>query len=587
MHRWIVAGLMAIMPGIGLKAGAATKVVGRQEVRTAVADRLGYADRQRYNYIFLEAVRQQNAGHYAAAYDLLRRCLMIDPQAAEAYFMQAAYLGELRKDSLALQSLEKAAELRPDNDTYQERLARTYIGTGNFSRAIEVYERLAGIHRDRSDVLNILIQLYQQEKKYDRMLATINRLAAVEGEDEQIALARMRVYEMQGDTRNAHRTLKSLAESHPNDLTYAIMLGNWLMQNKQQKEAGKIFVKALKAEPDNAYAQSSMYDYYRAEGQDTLARQMMDRILMGRNTPAENRMQFLRQAIQENEGGDRDSLEIVRLIDRMQKALPGDAAVAQMKVAYYTMKKMPEQQVDSALVELLALSPDNGGARFQLIQSKWGKEDWKAVAELSESGMLYNPDEMAFYYFSGLARYYQKDDRGALDALQRGTAVINAQSDPKIVSDFYAIMGEIYHSQGNNDKAFAAYDSCLQWRPDNFATLNNYAYFLSLDGRDLKRAEAMSARAVKAEPKNATYLDTYAWILYMEKRYEEAKIYIDQALKFSADSTMNADVLEHAGDIYVKAGDLAGAVGYWQKAIEAGGDAAALNKKIKLNSKRK
>ncbi|MBM6992159.1 MAG: tetratricopeptide repeat protein [Prevotella sp.] len=582
---FLLSLLMMIGMGSPVMSWAKKKKVAT--VSATQADRLSYADRQRYNYIFLEAVRQRNAGHDAAAFDLLRRCLMIDPDAAEVYFMQSNYWGQLRQDSMALASLEKAALLRPENDTYQERLAQSYIGTGNYAKATEVYERLAALHRDRSDVLNILVQLYKQQKDYDRMLDAINRLARVEGEDEQFALARMSVYELKGDSKNAYRTLKELADSHPNDLSFTIMLGNWLMHNHRQKEAYVLFGRALKAEPDNAYAQSSMYDYYRAAGQDTLAHQMMERILLSKNTPTDNRMQFLRQAIQENEGKDGDSTQIISLIDRIQQVMPRDAAVAEMKVAYYTLKKMPEEEINKALVELLQLAPDNGGARFQLIQNKWAQEDWKAVAELSEPGMLYNPDEMAFYYFTGLARYYQKDDNGALDALQRGTAEINTKSDPKIVSDFYAIMGEIYHNQGNRAKAYAAYDSCLQWKPDHYMTLNNYAYYLSIEGGNLKKAEEMSARTIKAEPKNSTFLDTYAWILYKQNRFAEAKIYIDQALKNDTDSLFNADVLEHAGDIYVKAGDAAGALNYWQKAIDAGGDAGALEKKIRLYRKEK
>ena len=60
----------------------------------------------------------------------------------------------------------------------------------------------------------------------------------------------------------------------------------------------------------------------------------------------------------------------------------------------------------------------------------------------------------------------------------------------------------------------------------------------------------MSFKTIKAEPKNGTYLDTYAWILFMEERYHEAKIYIDQAIA-NLDSTQNNNtVIEHAGDIY-------------------------------------
>ena len=233
----------------------------------AKADGMDYTDSLRYNYFFLEAVRQQNAGHYAAAFDLLNRCLEIDSCAAEAYYMQARYFSELRKDSLALHYLETAALLRPDNDTYQEKVAQFYIGTGNFEKAIETYERLYAVQRDRSDVVNILVQLYKQQKDYDKMLDAINRLEQIEGESEQFALARMSVYELKGDAKNAYKTLKGLADSHPNDLSFSIMLGNWLMHNNKSKEAYKLFSQALESEPDNAYAQSSIYDYYRAVGQ--------------------------------------------------------------------------------------------------------------------------------------------------------------------------------------------------------------------------------------------------------------------------------------------------------------------------------
>lgn len=586
----MISFLLAILLMGGLAQLSTARAGKKMTPAAGMAVKAGgmdYTDSLRYNYFFLEAVRQQNAGHYAAAFDLLGRCLEIDPRAAEAYYMQARYFSELRKDSLALHYLETAALLRPDNDTYQEKVAQFYIGTGNFDKAIETYERLYAVQRDRSDVVNILVQLYKQQKNYDKMLDAIDRLEQIEGESEQFALARMSVYELKGDAKKAYKTLKALADSHPNDLSFSIMLGNWLMHNDKPKEACKLFIRALESEPDNTYAQSSIYDYYRAVGQDDKANEMMERILMGKNTSTDNRMQFVRQAIQENEQQGGDSVKIIELFERMREVLPEDASIAEMKAAYYTVKKMPEEEINRALVDLLALAPDNGGARFQLIQSKWAKQDWKGVAELSEPGMLYNPDEMAFYYFTGLARYYQKDDIGALDAFQRGTAEINAKSDPAIVSDFYAIMGEIYHNQGEKEKAYAAFDSCLQWKPDHIMTLNNYAYFLSIEGGNLKRAEEMSAKAVKAEPKNPTYLDTYAWILYCQGRYAEAKIYIDQTLKYSEDSTLAADVLEHAGDIYIKTGNTEEALQMWQRAIDEGGDAAVLNKKKKRYTKKR
>ena len=568
---------------LSLPSQARRDKIKRVAPQAVKADSLSYEASRRYNYFFLEAVRQQNAGHYDAAFDLINYCLQLNPNAAEAYFMRSGYYSELNLDSLNFADLVKAATLQPSNDTYQERLAEGYLNTGKYDKAIETYENLYSNNRSRSDVLGDLVQLYKQQKDYDGMLRTIRRIEQVEGESDQTAMMKMNVYELKGDEKNAYKTLKMLADTHPIDQNYTLMLGNWLMQHKGQKEAYKLYTEALNADPSNVYAQSAMYDYYRAMSQDSLANGMMNRILLGKNTPQKSRIQFLRQAIMDSEERKDDSTEVVKLIDRVQQVVPTDTLVAQMRVAYYSMKKFPKPDVNKALSELLELQPDNAGTRMQLIQNEWDSGNWKKIDSLSTPGMLYNPDEMAFYYFSGLSRWYEKDNRGALDALQRGTRAIT----DKTVGVIYSILGEIYHNMGNKAQSFAAYDSCLQWKPDDVVTLNNYAYYLGEEGVSLKKAEEMSAKAVKAEPKNATYLDTYAWVLYKQKRYAEAKIYIDMALKFTADSTNDATLREHAGDIYVGLKNYTSAVEFYKQALQQGGDIKTLNRKINLYRRRK
>lgn len=544
-------------------------------------DHLSKNDRARFQYFFLEAVRQQQAGQYAAAYDLLEHCRQIDPKSAVVYYMQAQYLSQLGKDSLALKNYETAARLNPKNDSYQERLALYYLAAKNYAEATKVYEQLAANNRDRDDILNVLIKLYQQNRDYDKMLDAINRMEQINGESEEIMLSKVQVYEMKGDKKNAYKALKQMADSHPDDNMYSILLGNWEMQNGKQKEAYKIFSRVVSEEPDNTYALSSLYDYYRSAGNDDEAKAMSDRILLGKTTPSDSRVQFLKMAINENESNRVDSMLTVALIDSVQRVAPKDSSVAELKVLYLAQKNMPQEMLDSALVQLLDITPDNAGARFQLIQNLWTRQAWEEIAALGANGMLYNPDQLAFYYFTGLARYYLKDDLGALNAFQHGTAQIHKDSNPDIVSDFYGIMGDIYSQREEKAKAFAAYDSCLAWKPDNALVLNNYAYYLStMPGGDLKRAEEMSAKSVKMEPKNGTYLDTYAWILYGQERYAEAKIYIEQALANDTDSVISAVVLEHAGDIWAKNGDMTKAGNYWRQALANGGDKDTLNKKI-------
>ena len=543
---------------------------------------MSYADSVRFKYFLLEAERQQNADHYDAAFDLLEHCKTINPNASEVWFMQSVYYSELKKDSLALQCLQNAVQLNPDNIGYQERLAQMFIAARNYNQAKEVYENLVNKNHDRTDILNILIQLYQQDKEYDKMLWAIERVETIEGVSEELTLSKMRIYERKDDKKSAWKALKSLSDEHPNDLNYKVMMGNWLMQNNKRKDAYKIFTKALKEEPDNSFVQSSLYDYYREVGEDSLAREMMNKMLISKKTESSVKTTMLRQFVIENEQNGGDSTKVIAVFDRVMRENPDDADMAELKAAYMALKGFPTDSVNQALKNVLSIAPDNASARLQILQNLWPQKRWDEIIDLCKPAVQYNPDEMAFYYFMGLA-YYQKDDKdNALDAFRRGVGEITPQSNKDIVSDFYALMGDILHEKGLVQESFAAYDSCLQWKDDNIGALNNYAYYLSLNDSDLHRAEQMSYKTVKAEPTNSTYLDTYAWILYMQERYEESKIYIDQAVANDSDSLQSAVILDHAGDIYEKVGDYEKALVYWQKALDADAsdDAEIISQKI-------
>lgn len=535
----------------------------------------------RYQYFFLESIRRQSAGDMASAFELLRHALEISPDAPEACFFMAMYLSEMRQDSLALISLKRAVDLSPNNEVYQEKLAQFYIGTGNYDKAIDAYTRLCDTHRYRTDAMRILLQLLHQRKDYPRMLDVVNRIEQVDGVSDDLALSKVRVYELMGDSSSACDVLQQLAASHPYDLNYGIMLGNWYMQNNREEDAFAIFLNALREEPNNVYAQSSMYDYYVQVGNTAKADSIMEQILISPTAPTDNKLQLIRQAIQQNERQGGDSLAMLSLFDRVIAAAPDETAIREMKIAYMSMKGSPKEYIDSALVALLDKAPDNAAARFQLIQLRYPRHDMDDIIALSEQGTQYNPEEMAFYYFAGMGYYMKGDDDKAYEVFRKGVDNINDESEPGIVSDFYAAMGDILFNMGRKQEAYAAYDSCLQWKSDNISCLNNYAYYLSLEGSSLKKAEEMSLKTIQAEPQSTTYLDTYAWILFMQERYSEARIYIDQAMANDSTEDMHSDIYEHAGDIYAMLGNTDKAVELWQKAADRGSDSKLLRRKIK------
>jgi tetratricopeptide (TPR) repeat protein len=167
----------------------------------------------------------------------------------------------------------------------------------------------------------------------------------------------------------------------------------------------------------------------------------------------------------------------------------------------------------------------------------------------------------------------------SIDIYKEGLAKRDTDTDPGVVAAMFTVIGDTYHELGMTKECYEAYDSALMYDPYKLDVLNNYSYFLSLENRDLQRALEMSGKTISAEPDNQTYLDTYAWILFKLKRYEEAKAYAEKIL--SLDEELSYEVLHHIGDIFAKCGNIEKAVFYWEKAAEAGDDTKLLDKKIK------
>lgn len=569
-----------IMAGCGSKGVVAARPEGRS-VPVMHLPAISHNDSLRFKMYYYEAVKQQISGNYDAAYDLLEHCIGINPNAAEAYFMLSFYDGILKGDSAAFADVKKASELNPANNAYLERIGVGYVSMGNLDEAIKAYEKLSRNSPERSDVLDFLAQLYSRQKDYDKMLDVLNRMEALEGASEDLTLAKMRVYSLQGKKEEEYNELKNMSEKHPNDMNYRVMLGNWLLQNGSPDEAGKLYIEVLQAEPENIMARMSMIDYYRTSGQAMRADSLQEVMLVSPKTPVDGKMALMRQVVADNEKNGADSTLVIDLFKKILKEPQETSDMAQLYAAYLTLKKMPQDSISKVLETVLAISPDNVAARLQLIQAEWNKQDFDRVIELSNQALDYSPDELAFYYFLGFAYIQKDDDDSALEVLRRGVSQINDQSNPSLVSDFYAIMGDILHDKGDDKGAYAAYDSCLQWKDDNYGCLNNYAYYLSVENKDLDKAAQMSYRTVQAEPDNSTFLDTYAWILFMQKKYAEALQYIDMAVK--NDTTKSAVIIEHAGDIHAVNGDIDGAVKYWNEALKAGAEnETVLRRKIKL-----
>ena len=249
-----------------------------------------------------------------------------------------------------------------------------------------------------------------------------------------------------------------------------------------------------------------------------------------------------------------------------------------MLYAQYLLSKGMNQAAIPVLWQVLDIDPTNNAARMTLLGEAIRQENYPEIIRLCEAGVEATPNMLEYYFYLAIAYNHDERTDDALSICRRALKQVTKDSKKEVISDFYSIIGDAYHEKMQMQEAYAAYDSALVYNPSNIATLNNYAYYLSLERRDLDKAEEMSYKTIKAEPNNATYLDTYAWILFEKGNYAEARIYIDNAML--ADGEKSSEVVEHCGDIYYMTGDVEGALKFWQQALEMGSTSPTLKEKI-------
>ena len=554
---------------------------------------LSEGDRQRLEYYYLEASKQKMLGNHATAYELYCYCLSICPDAPEVLFDLALYHQGMREDSLALQRLTRATELDPQNTYYREALASYYLDHNRNAEALTQFENMARLEPLRTDVLAQLTRLYMSQDRLPEAINALDRIEVLEGKMANVSYQKFALYKQLGQEKKAFAELESLCKEYPHEMSYRLAIGNQLLAADRVSEAQKVYDQVRKIDPDNAGLKLAMLDLYRRTDEDSLFVQLRDSLLYAAQTPSEVRTTLLRDLVTEEMQNDSiGRARALTTLDSLDRLFPKDLDLLQMRAAYFaTYDKSNDSAFVAVMDRVIDLEPENTQALFFLIQYYGQRQDFPRLENLCRRGVLTHPEELPCHYYLGIACYQQDKHAEALQAFSEGIRQKKPDSRPEMVADLYGIMGDLLHEMGRQKECYEAYDSCLVYQDDNVSCLNNYAYFLSLEESDLDRAEEMSYRSIRLQPDNKTFLDTYAWILFMKGRYSEAQAYMDKVCPpaeedsvLLADNALSGVVLEHAGDIAAMNGLPDQALRFWQLAERAGGKGLtpALPKKIKL-----
>lgn len=570
---WLLA--LALLAGACGTVGKATSPADAPVARRELSPE----QQRKYDYFFLEATRLKVKQDYTGAFGLLRHCLEIDPNGASALYEMSQYYMFLRQTQKGQDALEQAVANAPDNYWYAQGLANLYQQQQQTDKAIELLERMSVRFPTKQDPLFALLDIYGKQERYHDVIGTLDRLERRLGKNEQLSMEKFRAYLRMKDNHRALQEIEALTHEYPSDARYQVILGDLYLQNGKTREAYDIYQKVLKTEPDNPSALYSMASYYDQTGQQELYHQQLDTLLLNEKVAADVKTNIMRQMIAANEQtGTPDSTRLINLFDRMILTEQDDAQVP-MLYAQYLFSKDQQEKAVPALEQAIDIDPANKMARLMIVSASVKTEDYKRIIRVCESGIEAIPDALELYYYLAIAYNQAERPDSVLSVCRKALEHVTPETKDSEVSDFYAILGDTYQGKKLMREAYAAYDSALVYNPDNVGVLNNYAYYLSLERRDLDKAEEMSYRTVKAQPNNATFLDTYAWVLFEKRKYTEARVYIDNAIK--NDTEKSSVLLEHGGDIYFMNGDVEKAMDYWRQALEQGTESTTLERKIK------
>ncbi len=519
----------------------------------------------------VDAVALFDAGKFKEAASLLKVLSAADPanDAVRYYLgMSSVYLQDY---DTAVAQLREAVRLDPTNYWYRDRLARLYTSTGQPELAIDIYESLMKEFPKKTDIYYTLAQLYMQNGKVDEVLRTLDEIETVTGKDEMVALTKYDVLMRQQKPDEAY----ALLESYNEDLTsprILVAMGDHCVSQFKDTLALKYYGEALTYEPGLPQALLGMSEIYRYRGDFPNYFATVTEFIRGEASPLEMKTRYVQTLFQhaDPQFARRFKPSLDLLVDTYRDQAPRDSSVLQTVGSYYYNTGEGAKAVE-VLKECCEQYPESIGSRGMYVQLLTLLERWEEAGPAAEQAFADFPKEPGFLEMKTYSDYNLKDYEGLVRDCER---IIGATSprDTAIRLRAYSGIGDAWHELGDSQKTFEAYEKALKIDPHYLPVLNNYAYFLCLEGRKLKKAAAMSKVTIEAEPDNATYLDTYGWILYLQGKAAEAKPYFKHAMLYGGKDS--AAVLDHYAEVLYKLKEYDTARVYWNLAKAKNGEGA-------------
>ncbi|MDO9633691.1 MAG: tetratricopeptide repeat protein [Paludibacter sp.] len=562
---------------IFLAACGTSKKVGIQEASRSV---LTEEEQLQFDFNFYEGLRLKEEGLLTEAFDSFIACKKIDSLDA-GLLVEIAFMHlSAGKQDEAMKSMEQALSLEPENWWYNTILISLYIEQKKYPEAIEIGEDLLKKHPNKEEVYHILIPLYKQTTQYKKAISLYDKLERIAGINERIIFDKTRLYMMLDDPKKANIEIEKLIEKFPRDNKYKILKGDMLIQQGKLLQAYDLYQLILKEDPQNPYVYISLSDYYKAVDNPEKALEYIILALKNGQLDMTIKFEILGQHIESLIRDDKKIDEIESLFTLLIEYYPLEEGAHSYYASFLQYLKRDDEAA-MAYESMLNINPRNVQTWFSLMQISFAKKDYDAVIQIADRAIEATEDNPSIYYYKGITLELMELYDEAMLTHTKALSFFKPGENHGLQSDIYAHLGNLYMKQENTQAAFLAYDEAIKYNPNNLIALNNFAYYLSLEKNDLQKAERMSAKTVEKEPRNSTYLDTYAWIFYQQGNYSLAKFYIERAVDNLKDAQEPGVILDHYGDILWMSGNNdTKALEVWEKAYNSGYQTDELKEKI-------
>lgn len=551
------------------------QVKSTKTAATTSTSKLTEKQRIEFEYLFFEANKEKILGNYPQAEANLLKALKIDPSSGAALYDLATVYAFKNNKKQALIYAKKAAESDAKNTWYQMLYIDCLRENKFIDEAIKVSQKLVRNNPDRVDFYYDLAELFMYKGKAQEAIRVYDKIEQISGVSDEVTLQKFKIYKTINNFDKALFEIQKLIKAFPKEAKYYGILGELYIDNGQNEKALAAYNDLLKTAPDNAYVHLSLADYYRKTKQSDKAFEEIKIAFKSKELDIDTKVKILLSYYNITEAFTelrKDANELCEII----VAVHPDEAKAFSIYGDFLYRDRKLEEARTQFRKAIELDKEKYALWNQLLLLDSELNDFPAMERESKETIELFPNQALPYFFNGASNIQLKNYKAAIDVLTEGIDFVF--NDAQLLSQFYANIGDAHNELKNYTSSDSAYNKALELDPDNTYVLNNFSYYLSLRNTDLDKAEAMSKKSNELEPNNSSYQDTYGWILYQMKKYDDAKVWIGKALQTGGMS--NGTLLEHYGDILFKLGETNEALKYWEYAKKAGGATTLIDKKI-------